>query len=1234
MARPQSIALGGYFPTPSPLLPSLASLVSFAAQDQLHLLVDPCAGDGSAIAELRKLWFPEAQRDASVYAVELEEQRARDQRLRLSLYGASQRDVSLHCDAFHLDITPQEGASLLYLNPPYDFDKVHGRLEQRFLERWTAALLPGDGVLMFLVPFYALQASAAFLARNYQDIRAWRFPDALFTAFRQCVLVARRRGAPLPENALDQRRIERWASDASAMPELREPSNPVFHVSADRAGLQLEEVSLDLQGLLTGFQPWHRLGFMGLNRAVRDMIGAKFPVAQPPRPAHIALALSVGTLNGKRLKPNRPGLPPILVKGSFRRDFHTVEERFNQEGEKVGSIKVQRPRLTLSVLRLDTLDFLELKPGAAPSGATDLLDFNSADLVEHYGESLGILMREQFPALHDPANPAHQMELPPLDREPYQVQRNAILTALKLLAQGENPQAIAEVGTGKSTVALSVVGALSPLYFRATVGELRRLGFDTSRLSPVRRTLIICPPHLLKSWRDQAAAVLPHHRVVTVERIADLHQDAEIYVLSREAAKLGHGVAGIGAGGQHSSWRSVCPRCGTRPERSPERLAETRARCESVSRLPVNEAARIAEDLAAALTGTYPYDPLVRSLVSSHRILAEGLPPLPDVEEEDLEEGEEPELPAPGPLPTGDRLRPIALRLHEMAAEAQAHVDYRLRNALAQICRASGLEAEFAERLRARARQLLDAATAALQEAQSEYHDSVYVPRQRSGELLELAAQLERPEQAKPYRPALVRALDRLNELGLWEETEPCGEPLFQATPEPRRFPLARYILRHCRHRFGLLIADEWHEYSNKGSAQQKAAHRLVELPGVPTLALTGSLMGGYASSLFPNMWALSQRFRGQFRPWEQQAFITAYGYRKIYVPVSAEAAPEIVGYGSRSDREETREAPEIRQMGQAPGVLPSFILDHLLPVAVIMHKEDLDEELPPCAELPVPITVADDDGTGQEMLSEFRRLLSELTRQIKADRYSQLAGKLWGAMAELPSYLDRCTGDLEEFVLSYPKEAGGNVVAAAKMFPASWVTPKERWILHRVRTSIEQGRNVLIFLRHTGSSGLPARYLRLFKEYLGQRAVFLDVNKVKASRREDWLNENVIEPGRRILITNPRAVQTGLNNLVHFSRAIWVEGVDYDARVVRQANGRIHRIGQTLDVTIEVPYYAGTVQKTALDLVARKVSSSVQVDGLSIEGALESAGAGEGSDEANRAAIGIGRAIYEAWAT
>lgn len=199
-------------------------------------------------------------------------------------------------------------------------------------------------------------------------------------------------------------------------------------------------------------------------------------------------------------------------------------------------------------------------------------------------------------------------------------------------------------------------------------------------------------------------------------------------------------------------------------------------------------------------------------------------------------------------------------------------------------------------------------------------------------------------------------------------------------------------------------------------------------------------------------------------------------------------------------------------------------------------------------------------------------------------------------------------------------------------MFPASWITPKERWAIDRVKEHLADNRNVLIFLRHTGKSGLPKRWLRLFKEHLGITAVFLDVSKVKAAQREAWLDENVIGPGRRILITNPKAVQTGLNNLVHFSRAIWIEGVDYDARVVRQANGRIHRIGQLLDVLIEVPYYEGTVQKAALDLVSRKISSSVQVDGLDIEGALESAGAGDSDDESARVAMSMGEAIYRDW--
>ena len=76
--------------------------------------------------------------------------------------------------------------------------------------------------------------------------------------------------------------------------------------------------------------------------------------------------------------------------------------------------------------------------------------------------------------------------------------------------------------------------------------------------------------------------------------------------------------------------------------------------------------------------------------------------------------------------------------------------------------------------------------------------------------------------------------------------------------------------------------------------------------------------------------------------------------------------------------------------------------------------------------------------------------------------------------MSEVASYLDRATDDLPLFVLKYPEDAGSALIADGRRFPAACLTPKERWILERVRQHLASGRNVLVFLRHTGKSGLP----------------------------------------------------------------------------------------------------------------------------------------------------------------
>jgi hypothetical protein len=239
--------------------------------------------------------------------------------------------------------------------------------------------------------------------------------------------------------------------------------------------------------------------------------------------------------------------------------------------------------------------------------------------------------------------------------------------------------------------------------------------------------------------------------------------------------------------------------------------------------------------------------------------------------------------------------------------------------------------------------------------------------------------------------------------------------------------------------------------------------------------------------------------------------------------------------------------------------VLPLFVLKHLLPQAVMVHKADLDTELPPFTEIPVLIKPAKDDTSGQELITEYTRLQRELVAQIKADMFNgELAGKLFGQMAELPGYLDLASAECGNragrdgsrvYEVRYPESVGGSLaVASPKLFAQDCILPKERWLLSTLRTELAEGRRTLIFVRHTGpgagSGGgggggkeppLVKRLCRLIKAELGEEAVYLDSAKVKAADRKDWLDREVIGRRRRVLILNPDTVKTGLNNLIFF---------------------------------------------------------------------------------------------------
>jgi hypothetical protein len=135
--------------------------------------------------------------------------------------------------------------------------------------------------------------------------------------------------------------------------------------------------------------------------------------------------------------------------------------------------------------------------------------------------------------------------------------------------------------------------------------------------------------------------------------------------------------------------------------------------------------------------------------------------------------------------------------------------------------------------------------------------------------------------------------------------------------------------------------------------------------------------------------------------------------------------------------------------------------------------------------------------------------------RQITADRKDpDLAGKLWGAMAELPSYLDMATegnSDTGNYEIRYPKSVGGKLIASVPCLSPTIILPKEEWMLGKVKELLDAGRNVLVFGWHVK---LLPRLAKLIETKLGVKCTTLNPTKVPTGKRETWINKEVVNKG------------------------------------------------------------------------------------------------------------------------
>ena len=216
MARLESVAIGGYYKTPSHLVPLIAQALSCG--DYAVSICDPCAGDGEAVQLLSQEVKTYSTR---YYTAELESNRSTQCRNRLR-----SDSTHIHGDAF-LVFFDEALSNILYLNPPYDTDRVHGRLEQRFLTRFKSFLVDG-GVLVYVVPYYALAASKEELGKYFEDVSCWRFPDEDYAAYKQVVLFGRKTTNLAPD-PLVMAQVDHWVNNPDAIPVLG-TGDVVYHL--------------------------------------------------------------------------------------------------------------------------------------------------------------------------------------------------------------------------------------------------------------------------------------------------------------------------------------------------------------------------------------------------------------------------------------------------------------------------------------------------------------------------------------------------------------------------------------------------------------------------------------------------------------------------------------------------------------------------------------------------------------------------------------------------------------------------------------------------------------------------------------------------------------------------------------------------------------------------------------------------------------------------------------------
>ena len=348
------------------------------------------------------------------------------------------------------------------------------------------------------------------------------------------------------------------------------------------------------------------------------------------------------------------------------------------------------------------------------------------------------------------------------------------------------------------------------------------------------------------------------------------------------------------------------------------------------------------------------------------------------------------------------------------------------------------------------------------------------------------------------------------------------------------------------------------------------------------SLSLSGTLMGGYSSStLFHLLYRFSPEIRTDFGRSDEHRWIQRYGFEEVTVGKDDDDAVED---GRNSRRRKFRKVVRER-----PGLVPSALF-HIIGNTVFLRLADVASGLPDYDEQILLSSMdSEEDATGYSQRSAYTTVYEELRLKLAEALKAGSKRLLATYLQTLLAYPEGCTKGETVF-----DPRSGDVIVQVPPLSKEKMYPKEKALIDMVAAERMEGRRVLVYATHTGTRDITERMDDMLTRH-GFRVAVMKADAVAPERREAWVADRV-KQGIDVMICHPRLVQTGLD-LIDFPTLIWYE-TDYSVYVMRQASRRSWRIGQTRPVKVVFMSYKNTLQADALKLVARKLQSSLAVEG------------------------------------